>query len=131
MLVELLRLEWTDARPQALHVPPHEIDQALPEPALAFRSRLRRGVAADDRLLEQEVEGEHRIDDLRERDAARAERERFPPRELLVADGEGDARHERRVAELVFDREELIERAVLRNAARSAHDAAAGEDGAR
>src|SRR6185295_4052316 len=94
VLVELLVLEDADARAQALHVAAHEIDQALTEPALAFRLRLRGRIGADQRLPEQEVESQRGIDDLRDRNPACAERQRLSRAELPRADRKSDARHQ-------------------------------------
>jgi hypothetical protein len=112
MLIQLLDFEGAHSSPQPLDVAPREVDQALAEPALARGPRLGRRIRADDGPLEQEVEGDARVDDLRDRDAARAEGECLPRAQLLVSDGERDARDERRVAQALLDGQELIQRAV-------------------
>src|SRR5690606_14670334 len=67
-----------------------------------------------------------RIDDFAERLAAGATRQREPRRQVSVTDSQSDARHAAVAAEALLDRQELVERAVLRLAA---IDTAARQDG--
>src|SRR6185436_15949510 len=99
-------LERAHARPQALEVAAREIDQALAQPLRAGGLRLRRRIGADHGAPEQEVEGDRRVDDLRDRDAALAEGERLARAQLLAADGERDAWNQRRVAQPILDGQE-------------------------
>jgi hypothetical protein len=109
VLIELGLLDGADACSESAHVAADEIDQALAEPTLAFGLGLRRRVRADDRVLEQEVERENRIDDLRDGSPTLTERQRLPRAELLVADRQRNARNQRCGAEPVLDSQELVE----------------------
>src|SRR2546430_52312 len=116
MLIELLLLLGDEPRSKPLHIAPDEIDEAFSEPSLALRRSEGTRVRSDDRLPKEEVEGQRRVDDLRNRNAAGTERERLAGSELLAADREYHVGDARGLTETFFDGEKLVEGAVSRKA---------------
>ncbi len=117
--LQLLLLRRGQLAVQALHVSVGRVGHRGAQLLRPHSRRLRRGVVGGGEVPEQRRVGLHRVGDLGQRDPALAVGERRARLGAVVADPQLNAGDRRRGAQVVLDRQELIDRRVGRLERRS------------